>query len=154
MHIDIRSATSDDLQSLQAIARNVIDADYRSFLGSQGTDQIISSGAIDQYLEDNLEHCFVVVTEAEVAGFAICKDGLIALMMIAPQARGQGVGAALLSHCETAMFRDRQRLTLESFQGNTRAHGFYQRHGWRLSERNEHAPNGIVTYVFTKSKPS
>ena len=154
MHTDFRNATTADLPGLQGLARDVIHADYRSFLGDEGTDRIIDSGAIDDYLAENIADCVVVTSDSGIAGFAICKGALIALMMIAPGARGEGVGAALLRHCEAALFRSSARLTLESFEGNTRAHEFYRRHGWRLAERNEYSSNGVVTYVFLKDQPT
>ena len=139
---------------LKELATEVISADYRGFLGDAGTDEIIGSGAIDDYLEEHIANCLLASHNGHICGVAVCKGDLIALMMIAPGVRHMGIGSALLQHCEALMFKTSDKLTLESFEGNAQAHQFYLQHDWLLQEKLEHMENGINTYVFVKHKGS
>ncbi|MEJ6397531.1 GNAT family N-acetyltransferase [Yoonia sp. 208BN28-4] len=59
-------------------------------------------------------------------GFLASKDNEVAALYLPPALRGQGWGRALL----TAAKAGRNRLTLWTFQANTRAIAFYQREGF------------------------
>jgi len=73
----------------------------------------------------------------EVTGF-LARDGDdIHALYIDPTARGQGVGSRLLAD---AMDHE-ERLTLWTFQANTRAQNFYERHGFAEIERTDGARN-------------
>ncbi len=82
-----------------------------------------------------------VVTVAErdgmVVGFAACDDGDLDALYVAANARGQGVGSALLDHLKSA----HDTLTLWTFQANQRAQKFYVRHGFAEIERTDGAGN-------------
>ena len=87
--------------------------------------------------KDDLGFCQRLVTRTEVwvvdtqAGFgflARAGDEIDALYL-APDVRGCGWGTALLS----AVKPDRARLTLWTFQANTRAIGFYEANGFHIS---------------------
>jgi ribosomal protein S18 acetylase RimI-like enzyme len=79
-----------------------------------------------EIVEDGGERCgFVLVRPAGVAGAPY-----IVSIAVAPDARGRGVGAALLAHVERS-YRSRARhlfLCVSSF--NPRARRFYERHGF------------------------
>lgn len=49
----VRPATGRDLGALQELARRTIDARYRSFLGDDGVNWFISSGASDDHIESH-----------------------------------------------------------------------------------------------------
>lgn len=70
------------------------------------------------------------VTVAEhagrVAGFAACDGHELCALYVARQARGQGIGAALLA----ALKQQQPALRLWTFQQNTRAQAFYRAHGF------------------------
>lgn len=81
---------------------------------------------------------WVTVSENEtITGFlARDKDDIHALY-IAPTARGQGIGSQLLGD---AMLHE-DKLTLWTFQANTRAQTFYKRHGFSEVDRTDGAAN-------------
>jgi len=70
---------------------------------------------------------WVTVSENEtITGFLARNGDDIHALYIDPKARGQGIGSKLLTN---AMHQEDQ-LTLWTFQANTRAQAFYERHGF------------------------
>ena len=85
---------------------------------------------VRHYREHVLAHCAVTVAErgGAVAGFlAVAGDGHVDALYLAPEARGQGVGAALLAE---ARARHPGGLTLWAFVANAGARRFYAREGF------------------------
>ena len=72
-----------------------------------------------------------------LAGFMARDETRIHALYVAAQARGAGLGAALLE----AAKRSCDRLDLWTFQNNLGARRFYERHGFRELERTEGAGN-------------
>ncbi len=92
-------------------------------------------------------HHFDLWLTAEAARFDLALDGDIVLGFVAVSGnellklyvgadwRGTGVAAALLRHAEAILARRGQsEMVLHCTAGNDRAHHFYEKHGWRLSE--------------------
>lgn len=79
----------------------------------------------------------VADVSGRVAGFAACEDAQLHALYVAEAARGNGVGAALLQ----AVKAQADTLTLWTFQANTRAHAFYERHGFAPVEHTDGARN-------------
>lgn len=70
-----------------------------------------------------------VVTVADTgkpAGFLALEDGYVSCLYVASDQRGAGLGCLLMSHAKS----QRDRLTLWTFQANTRARAFYRREGF------------------------
>ena len=82
MTTNLRKAAVSDLEALCAIARRTITASYPTFLGSDVVAGFVESGASDRYVRDNLENCSVIAIDGDIAGFCVCRDDLIDLMMI------------------------------------------------------------------------
>ena len=84
-----------------------------------------------------------LIEEAEVwcdeaaTGFIARRDETIPALYLAPAARGQGLGTALLSQAK----QDRDHLTLWTFEANHPARRFYGRHGFTEAERTDGARN-------------
>ena len=154
MTIEFVNARCADIAPLQALARHVIDTNYRPFLGDAGVDQFIASGVADTYVSENISDCVLIRSNGELAGFAICKQDLIDLMMIAQQTQRSGLGGKLLEHCESLLFKQFEQIKLESFEGNIQANTFYQKHHWRLTQRIEDAEGGVNKYLFIKRRPT
>lgn len=126
----IRKAGESDIGVLQAISRRTISLNYRSFLGDEGVDGFIDSGAVDQYCRECIGHCFVIVDEGVVLGFCVLKDNLIDLLMIDHEFHRRGLGTKLLMHCEEVLFASYDELKVESFELNSKANGCYEKNGW------------------------
>ncbi len=97
---------------------------------------------------------WVTVSECEtITGFlARDKDDIHALY-IAPDARGQGIGTRLLADA----MQHHDHLTLWTFQANTRAQAFYERHGFTETDRTDGAGNdeGLpdIRYQWQRTQP-
>lgn len=76
--------------------------------------------------------------DGRIVGYALLDGDFLSHLYIAPDAQGQGVGAALL---ERAKELRPDGLRLWVFQKNERARRFYERHGFRLLEETDGADN-------------
>ena len=150
MKIEIRKATNLDADALKKIARKTIDANYRSFLGDEAVDLFIGSGASDQYINENIDDGWVILSEGSLIGLCVMKMNLIDLLMIKHDYHRQGYGTTLLKHCEQQLFRRFIEIKLESFEGNWKAHGFYRKNGWAELETNFDETSGISKITFVK----
>ena len=66
-------ASVSDVGVLIDISHLTISASFRRFLGDQKVDDLLESGAGDQYVRENLDRCSVVMQQDEVVGFAVCR---------------------------------------------------------------------------------
>ena len=71
------------------------------------------------------------------SGFLALDGEDVRALYLAPEARGQGIGRALLDHAKAS----RGRLSLWAFEANPRAVAFYQREGFRVAERTDGSGN-------------
>ena len=81
-----------------------------------------------------------VVTVADTgqpAGFLALEDSYISCLYVATQARGAGLGRALLDHAKS----QRPALSLWTFQANDRARAFYRREGFRETQHTDGSEN-------------
>ena len=75
----------------------------------------------------------VVLLETRRDYFTDEAHGHVAILVVAREAEGQGVGRALLDAAdEWGRRRGFRRLTLAVFADNARAKALYARHGWQL----------------------
>jgi GNAT superfamily N-acetyltransferase len=91
------------------------------------------------------------VDDGKIAGYSVCKDNLIDIMMIDHGLHRRGLGSLLLEHCEQTLFRTFDGLTLESFEGNLKANNFYRKHGWVEESRYFDESSGVNKIVFVKA---
>ncbi len=150
MKTEIRKAIIPDADTLKKIASRTIDANYRSFLGDEGVDWFISSGASDQYIDENIDECWIILSDYQIIGFSVCKENLIDLMMIDHDYHRHGYGTTLLKHCEQYLFNTFDEIKLESFEGNEKADNFYRKNGWSEIERNFDNMSGVNKLTFIK----
>lgn len=79
----------------------------------------------------------VAENRAGVVGFLAREGDMIQALYVIENARGQGVGHALLQDtCD-----QQKRLTLWTFQANTRAQDFYLKHAFHEVERTDGSGN-------------
>jgi GNAT superfamily N-acetyltransferase len=133
----VRPALVADLVGLQELARRTINASYRSFLGDEGVDWFISSGASDDHIEIQFRqgrlHCMGV--DGQLVGLMILDGPTIDLLMIDVRRHRQGLGTVLLSRAEEMLFAQYEELRLESFADNRTANAFYGARGWLVAGR-------------------
>ncbi|MEL7100478.1 MAG: GNAT family N-acetyltransferase [Pseudomonadota bacterium] len=106
---------------------------------------------------EDIAHCgqmidrgWVTVAGARPKGFLARDGAIIHALYVAPSARGQGLGTALLAQAQEA-----NRLELWTFQANTGAQRFYTRHGFQEAERTDGHGNdeGLpdIRYIWERS---
>ena len=102
----MRPALLEDLVALQELARRTIDASYRSFLGNEGVDWFINSGASDDHIERHFRqgHVYCMEADREIVGLMILDGPTVDLMMIDVRRHRQGLGKLLLSRAEEVLF--------------------------------------------------
>lgn len=90
------------------------------------------------FCEGLTDTCAVwVLRQDVVTGFIARRGDEVIALYLAPVARGQGHGKALLTLAKAGQ----DRLTLWTFQANTRAVAFYQREGFAGDLRTDGAGN-------------
>ncbi|MFF0106891.1 GNAT family N-acetyltransferase [Streptomyces hirsutus] len=129
----LRRALGDDLKALQDLARRTIDASYRWFLGDEGVDRFLDSGASDDHIETHFRqgHVRCMEVDGDLVGLLILEGPTVDLMMIDVRRHRQGWGRILLAHAEETLFTQYDELRLESFAGNLTANAFYEACGWQ-----------------------
>ncbi|MGW2207632.1 N-acetyltransferase family protein [Streptomyces sp. NPDC001774] len=148
----LRPALEEDLAVLQELARRTIDARYRSFLGDEGVDWFINSGASDDHLKSHFlkGHLFCLEASGELVGLLAIHGATIDLLMIAVDRQGQGLGRSLLSQAEQFLFATHEEIRLETFAGNRTAVAFYEACGWSMSGKIE--SNGPAKIEFRRHR--
>ena len=150
MCVTIRAAQRSDIDPLIDLSRRTIRASYASFLGKDGVEAFIGSGAADDYVRDHISSCLVILKGDQVVGYCVAKGALIDLMMIDHDKQRQGLGSTLLHHAEEVLFKEHSELSLESFEPNEVAKAFYRRHGWREVRRYHDDASGVAKIEFRK----
>ena len=132
----IRPATSEDLPTLLAVLRCVIDRCYRPFLGDAAVEEYIGSGEADRELQQHFGDCMVLEHNNRVAGFIVFFDDRVQLLVVDLERHRTGMGSQLLNYAERMLFaRGNEVIRLETFTGNQRAVKFFARRGWIESGR-------------------
>ena len=151
MDIRFRDAVPDDLARIQALAAQTIDVAYRAFIDEDAVDWFIS-GPSDAYLRDNLGNVTLAEANGAVAALAVCKGDLIDLLLVDHPLQGRGIGAALLAHCESKLFRQYDVINLESFENNGKANALYRRNGWVRVGTVPDAMSGARKWILEKRR--
>jgi GNAT superfamily N-acetyltransferase len=129
----VREATVADLPGCAAVANAWIDA-------TPWLPRVHSHDAIEAMFEPSLldrRTIFVAETDGAVAGYlSLSPEGLVAALYLAPDARGQGVGKALMDRAKAC---HPNGLELTVFEPNVDARRFYAREGF------ESLPDGRET---------
>lgn len=130
MKITLRKAKEDELVLVQDFAKDVINKNYREFLGNEAVDFFIGSGASDAYMQENIEATILAVMEEEVVGICICKENLIDLFMVRNEVHNQGIGSVFLDMVSEELLKTYSKIRVECFEKNGKANHFYVKNGW------------------------
>lgn len=139
--MEIRDATTDDIDAIRSIARESLNSTYTDFLDEDTIDDAITQWYGEEFeaeLTDDHSLVLAIERDGDLAGFAQCdlvgqqhKTGRILWLHIGPNHRGDGTGVRLL-------VRTRERLLdggAEQVQGfvledNEGGNTFYEDHGF------------------------
>ncbi len=102
---------------------------------------------------DLIDRGWVRVCEVlgEVVGFIARSDAMVQSLYVRKDAQGQGIGTQLLEDAKQRV----DHLELWTFQANTGAQRFYQRHGFSEAERTDGTGNeeGLPDIRFVWKSP-
>lgn len=88
-----------------------------------------------------------------VARGAFARSGYIMLLGVLPEARGRGVGRALMEHAEAALFADANDIFLLVSDFNRSAQAFYRRLGYeQVGAIPDYVVQGITELVLHKRR--
>lgn len=93
----------------------------------------------------------IVYEDDKVVGFAAMFDGQLRALFVHGEARGRGVGLALLN---AALARAPRGLSLHVSESNLKARQFYERSGFTVTGRATRHYNGIDVSYLKMSSPS
>lgn len=134
LEVALRSATPEDLPGLVAVWRNAVEGSH-DFVARADLAEI-ESRLLREYLPS------VEITVATIDGVPVGFSGIVgddvAMLFVAADHQGSGVGSALLAHARTG----RTRLTLDVNEPNEPAVAFYRRQGFRVVGRSERDGEG------------
>jgi ribosomal protein S18 acetylase RimI-like enzyme len=153
-HRVVRPAVAADLLALRELARRTIDASYRSFLGDEGVDWFINSGASDDHIERHFRqgHIHCLEEDGEIVGLMILDGPTVDLMMVDVRHNREGLGTVLLSRAEELLFAQYPDIRLETFVGNEAAIAFYEACGWLAAGRTDSGPELPRKIEFVKHR--
>jgi GNAT superfamily N-acetyltransferase len=146
--MDVRDATSGDIDAVRAVALESLKASYGHALDEtlleEAVDRWYDPGDLSETLDDEDAVFVVAVDDGEVLGFAqsyVSRRrevvGEIDWLHVAPSRRGEGIGSTLLSRVEaTLLDRGVSRLEGRVLEANESGTGFYEERGYdALGER-------------------
>ena len=144
MNFLLRDANADDLDFVCAI-------DARSF------KQPWARASFQSALDDKQRSVFLVAQSEEIVAFGLAwsvgEEAEIATLAVAPEARGQGLGEAILhALLERLAMRGVRDVFLEVRPSNEQARKLYQRLGFTLvGERANYYADGESALVLKKT---
>jgi GNAT superfamily N-acetyltransferase len=155
----IRRAAPDDHAAVGALTEDA----YEEFL--EGPEDYYRAALRDAARRDREAELWVAVDDGGLVGTATyCPLGSpwrelgteveaeFRMLAVAPEARGRGVGEALVRHCETRAKADEAtRMVLSTLDQMKSAHRIYERLGYRRAPERDWFPQpDIALWCFVK----
>ncbi|MEM6667450.1 MAG: GNAT family N-acetyltransferase [Pseudomonadota bacterium] len=144
--LSVRTATTDDLPTVQALVNESWQRTYSAFVDAALIDEAIQDRHAAKLLHDQWivdpELFLVAEREGDIVGHTYAfagEDGYyLDRLHVSPTAKRGGIGAALMDEIERrALARGVQRISLEVMERNEPAVRFYFNRGYRTFARRE-----------------
>ena len=146
--MNIRQANPSDCLLLSSLCRDVqsLHAEHHPDIFKEPQSDDFAVAFFEEILADSAARIFIWEKNGQALGYILCKlierpespftftlrYLQIDQIFVRPEARGQGVGAALIKQAERfANELDVQRIQLDSWDFNVRAHAFFERLGFQ-----------------------
>jgi len=137
MPVTIRLACLDGLSAIERFALDVVPAHYAPILGDQGARAQLQWWTTER-MKPAVEasRVRVAVTGEKIKGVVqtgvLGEDHVVWKLYLAPEFRGQCIGADLLQDAIEPLRKVTDHVLVEHFAGNTKAAKFYEREGWTV----------------------
>jgi diamine N-acetyltransferase len=146
--MNTRPATSSDVLTLSSLARDVqrLHAEHHPGIFKLPASEDFAAPFFEEMLADQAVRIFIAEDEGDAAGYIVCKlierpenpftyaarTLLVDQISVRPEARGRGVGRALMKQAEV-LGRELNvaRIHLDSWDFNLGAHSFFERMGYQ-----------------------
>ena len=156
--VQVRTATSDDVEAARALTNRSWLTTYAPLIGEETTRDIIETRHAATLFADqaaNPHNTFLVASRAnQIVGhcYAYPKQGTyIERLHVEPDLKGNGIGRAMLAHVE-AQHEPGSRIWLEVLKGNDNAVTFYKRTGFTFEQETgvEDGLADVPALIFSK----
>lgn len=154
MELKLRKAQCEELEVLQNFVKDVINKNYRGFLGNDAVDHFIESGASDEYILENISNITVALLKDEMVGICVCKENLIDLIMTHSEMHRQGIGSKLITQISEELLKTYNIIHLESFESNVKANAFYDKNNWNKDKIVFDEEVGVNKIYYSKCQRS
>lgn len=156
-HEDVRDAVTDDIAALSEIWHAGWH-DAHAVLVPEDLVAMRTSAEFVTRVGAELHAIRVVGPIGAPIGFCMRREAELYQVYVAPEGRGMGVAARLLSDFEAAVVASKAtRAWLACAIGNTRAARFYEKHGWELAGEDDvelagvDAPYPLTVWIYEKA---
>ena len=156
--VQLRAASSDDVEAARALTNRSWLATYALLIGEETTRNIIKARHASSLFAKQLandQNTFLVALRAnQIVGhcYAYPKQGTyIERLHVEPDLKGGGIGRAMLEHVE-AQNAPGSRIWLEVLKGNDNAVEFYERNGFTFEQQTglEDGLANVPALIFSK----
>lgn len=136
----IRKAMAADSEGILNCLRSAFEPFKARYTPSAYADTVLDQRTLEQRLQEMII-LVAVSSSAQIVGTIACKnvghqEGHFRGMAVLPIWQGRGVGQQLLDHAESEVSRSGcKRITLDTTEPLKRAMRFYERNGFRATER-------------------
>ncbi len=130
MRCDLRPATRDDIEAIADVWHSGWPDGHLGNVPDRLVERRRNRDDFVRLASSRIATTTVAVSQS-VVGFVTIHEDEVEQVYVAADARGSGVGAALLGHAEAVIGERFGVAWLAVVAGNTRARRFYAKQGWR-----------------------
>lgn len=154
--IDLRTATADDCEAIQAMTERSFQASYS--LSPEQIEAIVEEeferDPLTARIEDDESLVLVAEVEGEVVGFADVglATGTLRWLHVDPMSRGQGVGTSLVERVEEAVSERGKPFTAQILDEATEGGNFLERFGLNQTDttKTEFRNQELSAHIYSK----
>lgn len=151
--ITLRPANRDDETTIREIIQTSFLDSYARFLPKEFIQKSLKNNRCAEIAREDGPRFTIAEVNGAPAGVMLAKGDHVEQLWIRPESMGKGIGSALLQAAEAqARKTGHARLTLDCFEKNENALGFYAARGFTVEKtyENKDSMPGIYNCFLTK----